>query len=67
MRDRRIVKPFEEQNIKIYAYSLPTVSNHDGCIKVGETIRDVETRIKEQLSTAGLIPNIHFTRKAQKK
>ncbi|MGX7086888.1 DEAD/DEAH box helicase family protein [Gemelliphila palaticanis] len=64
--DRTIVKPFEEQDIKIYAYSLPSVPDHDGCIKVGETVRNVEKRIKEQLATAGLIPKIHFTKKAQK-
>ena len=66
MKDRTTVKPYEEQNIKIYAYSLPSVPDHEGCIKVGETVRDVEKRLKEQLATAGLIPNIHFTKKAQK-
>ena len=64
--DKTIIKPFEEQNIKVYAYMLPDVSNHDGCIKVGETTREVEKRIKEQLSTAGLIPKILFHRTAKK-
>lgn len=59
--DKTIIKPFEEQNIKVYAYMLPDVSNHDGCIKVGETTREVEKRIKEQLSTAGLIPKIFIS------
>lgn len=67
MRDKTKIVPYEEQNISIYAYSLPQVSDHDGCIKVGETTREVEKRINEQLGTAGLIPNIHFTRKAQKR
>lgn len=66
MVDRTMIKPFEEQDIKIYAYSLPSVPDHKGCIKVGETVRDVEKRIREQLATAGLTPNIHFTKKAQK-
>lgn len=40
---------------QIYAYTLPTVPNHDGYIKVGYTDReDVEERINEQLHTAGI-------------
>lgn len=66
MKDKTKVIPFEEQKISIYAYSLPQVSDHEGCIKVGETTREVEKRINEQLGTAGLTPNIHFTRIAQK-
>lgn len=67
MRDKTKVTPYEAQNIQIYAYSLPQIPSHEGCIKVGETTREVEKRIKEQLGTAGLRPEIHFTRCAQKK
>lgn len=38
---------------QIYGYILPTVSDHDGYIKIGYTDKaDVEERIKEQLHTA---------------
>lgn len=42
----------------IYVYELPDVTTHKGYVKVGYTERDVETRIKEQLHTAGLRYNI---------
>lgn len=39
----------------IYGYTLPTVPDHNGYIKVGYTDKDdVEARIKEQVHTAGL-------------
>jgi len=38
----------------IYAYELEDVTSHKGYIKVGYTERDVNTRIREQLHTAGL-------------
>ena len=37
-----------------YAYTTPGVSDHEGWTKIGFTERDVETRIKEQLHTAGI-------------
>ncbi|RXI40141.1 restriction endonuclease [Clostridium tetani] len=64
--DRTIIKPFEEKDLKIYAYTLPEIPNHKGCIKVGETSRVVEDRIAEQTRTAGLTPNILFKRQAKK-
>lgn len=66
MKDKTQIVPYEQQNIHIYAYSLPQVPSHEGCIKVGETTRNVELRIAEQLRTAGLTPHIYFTRVAQK-
>ena len=39
----------------IYAYTTPGVTYHDGWTKIGYTERDVETRIKEQTKTAGII------------
>lgn len=33
----------------IYAYKLTGVPGHEGLLKVGYTVRDVETRVKEQL------------------
>ena len=41
-------------NPTIYAYKLDAVNDHQGLIKVGYTDRDVRTRIKEQLGTAGI-------------
>lgn len=38
----------------IYAYILVGVDSHKGCIKVGYTNRNVETRVKEQLHTSGV-------------
>lgn len=37
-----------------YAYTTPGIPAHDGWTKIGFTERDVETRIKEQLHTAGI-------------
>ena len=38
----------------IYAYELVGVPSHEGYVKVGFTDRDVETRLHEQLHTAGV-------------
>ncbi|MBF7093882.1 DEAD/DEAH box helicase family protein [Streptococcus sp. HF-1907] len=38
----------------IYAYTTPDNPKHNGWIKIGDTIRDADTRIKEQTHTAGL-------------
>lgn len=65
--NRTQIKPFEELNLKIYGYTLPQVPDHDGYIKIGETSREVEARIHEQVGTAGLIPKIQFHRVAQRK
>jgi hypothetical protein len=37
-----------------YAYTTPGIPEHDGWTKIGFTERDVETRISEQLHTAGI-------------
>jgi type II restriction enzyme len=37
-----------------YAYTTPGIPEHNGWIKIGFTERDVETRINEQLHTAGI-------------
>ena len=46
---------------KIYAYTLPGVSYKVGWIKIGYTERDVDTRISEQLGTAGIVHNLEWT------
>ena len=49
LHSRPAVKP------TIYGYTLPTVADHDGYIKIGYTDReDTESRIKEQLHTAAI-------------
>ncbi|KAA9265754.1 Eco57I restriction-modification methylase domain-containing protein, partial [Aerococcus loyolae] len=63
--NRTQIKPFEILNLKIYGYTLPQVPDHEGYIKIGETSRQVEDRIHEQVGTAGLTPDIKFHRKAQ--
>lgn len=64
--DKTIINPFSKQDLKIYAYTLPEIPNHNGCIKVGETSRDVEDRIAEQVRTIGVTPEILFKKKAKK-
>lgn len=64
--DRTIIKPYEELDLKIYAYTLPEVPTHDGYVKIGDTNRHVKKRIFEQVGTAGLNPNILFEKFAKK-
>jgi len=64
--DRTKIKPYEQIDLKVYGYSLPQVPSHQGLMKVGETNREVEKRISEQVGTIGLDPKIHFQRKAKK-
>ncbi|MDK7187046.1 Eco57I restriction-modification methylase domain-containing protein [Facklamia hominis] len=63
--NRTLIRPFEELDLKIYAYTLPQVPDHNGYIKIGETSRGVEERIKQQVGTAGLTPEIKFHRIAK--
>lgn len=51
----------------IYGYTLPTVADHDGYIKIGYTDReDTEARIKEQLHTAAIPFKILFKESAMR-
>ncbi len=43
---------------RIYAYELPSSSEHKGLIKVGYTTRKSVDRINEQLGTASITPNL---------
>ena len=45
----------------IYAYTTPGVTYHDGWTKIGYTEQDVQTRIKQQTRTAGIIFNLEWT------
>lgn len=61
------IKPFEQQHITIYAYTLPEVPKHNGYIKIGDTRRNVQVRINEQIGTSGLKPNILWDKVARHK
>ena len=45
----------------IYAYDLPGVPDHAGCIKIGYTERDPMTRIREQTLTVGITARLLLT------
>ncbi|RIW31609.1 restriction endonuclease [Bacillus salacetis] len=64
--DKTIIKPYEELDLKIYAYTLPEIPSHEGYIKIGDTSRQVKKRIFEQVGTAGLNPKILFEKVAKK-
>ncbi|MDX8365236.1 Eco57I restriction-modification methylase domain-containing protein [Cytobacillus sp. IB215665] len=64
--DRTIINPYEELDLKIYAYTLPEVPSHEGYVKIGDTNRHVKKRIFEQVGTAGLNPKILFEKIAKK-
>ncbi len=48
----------------IYAYTTPEISRHDGCTKIGETERDAEGRIGEQVNTADVEYHLEWTENA---
>lgn len=51
----------------IYGYTLPTVADHNGYIKIGYTDReDTEARIKEQLHTAAIEFKVLFKESAMR-
>lgn len=54
IQDIQLLRTKVEQIPTIYAYELIGVPDHEGLIKVGFTVRNVEERINEQLGTAGV-------------
>ncbi len=66
MNDNTIIKPYEELQRQIYGYILPEVPSHDGYVKVGDTQRETKVRVFEQVSTAGLTPEILFEKIARR-
>lgn len=64
--DKTVIRPYEELDLKIYAYTLPEIPSRQGYIKIGDTNRQVRKRIFEQIGTAGLNPNILFEKIAKK-
>jgi hypothetical protein len=55
-----------EANPTIYAYELPDVAKHNGCLKVGYTFRKTEKRINEQTKTAAIDYKIVFEEPAMR-
>lgn len=64
MPDYEYFKQRPQVNPTIYAYCLEGVESHKGCIKVGYTDRDADTRIKEQLHTSAVPYKILYTESA---
>jgi hypothetical protein len=54
-----------DARLRIYAYEIDSPS-HEGLIKVGQTTRDVKTRIAEQTKTAGINPLILLDETAER-
>lgn len=55
MSDNTKIQTTKEIYPQIYAYTLPTIPEKDGWIKIGYTTRqDVDERIKEQVHTAAI-------------
>lgn len=59
------IKPIFERQRKVYGYTLPVIPDRLKYVKVGQTTREVETRVLEQFSQVGLIPKIYFDRIAK--
>ncbi len=64
MPDYEYFKQRPSVNPTIYAYCLEGVDSHKGCIKVGYTDRDADTRIREQLHTSAVPYKILYTESA---
>lgn len=59
MNDNKIIKTIKTIYPQIYAYTLPTVEDKNGWIKIGYTERkNVDERIREQTKTAAI--NLHY-------
>ncbi|CDN40562.1 DEAD/DEAH box helicase family protein [Mycoplasma amphoriforme] len=67
-KNKKIINPSTQKQPKIYAYSLDErqAPNFVGHIKIGETTKDIETRVDEQTKTAGLQVKILFWKLARK-
>ncbi len=48
-----ILAPKPEARLRLYAYTIEDQA-HKGLLKIGQTTRDVRTRVAEQLRTAAI-------------
>jgi hypothetical protein len=63
--EEEIFAPRDAARLRIYAYSIDDEA-HDGLLKVGQTVRDVKTRIGEQTRTAAIRVRIEFDEPAER-
>ncbi len=66
MSKKEFFPPRPSANPTIYAYELVGVESHVGLLKIGYTDRNAQTRIREQLGTAGIKYRIVFEDTAMK-
>lgn len=66
VQDHTIIQPFVEVERQLYGYTLPQVQSHIGFVKIGDTTQEVNRRIMQQVGTAGLNPELLFTRLAKR-
>jgi hypothetical protein len=67
MSKKEFFPPRPSTNPTIYAYELVDVPTHKGLLKIGYTVRDVQTRIKEQLGTIDIPYKVVFEESAMKR
>ncbi|MDR1006389.1 MAG: Eco57I restriction-modification methylase domain-containing protein [Bacteroidales bacterium] len=67
MINKTQIQPYDEIQRRIYAYTLPQVTDHNGYIKIGEAKTDVNQRIRQQTGTIGLTYELLFERLAIRK
>lgn len=60
--DKTIINPYEQLDLKIYAYTLPEVPSHDGYVKVGDTTRETKNVFLSKLEQQGLIQRFYLKR-----
>ena len=58
------IKPTKRVEPKIYAYSTPSVPEHNGCLKIGYTEQDVHLRIWQQTHTVDINTKHEWNRPA---
>ena len=54
------IKTTKDGSPIIYAYTTPEIKRHDGWTKIGDTIRDFDTRIDEQTKTVDVDYNLEW-------
>jgi len=50
--ETKLFQPKNEKKLRIYAWSTLEIKKFEGCLKVGQTTRDVNKRIKESQGVA---------------
>jgi hypothetical protein len=63
--EEEIFAPRDEARLRIYAYSIAD-EMHKGSLKIGQTVRDVKTRVGEQTRTAAIDVRIELNESAER-